>query len=87
MNRKKFIRSTAMATAAIALPVKDLLANYTNDKVRIALLGTGLRGQDHLDQLFRKPDVDVVAICDVDDRMLSMAKEAVSKSGKKMPQI
>lgn len=76
-----------MATAAIALPVKNLLANYTDDKVRIALLGTGLRGQDHLDQLLRKPDVDVVAICDVDDRMLSMAKEIISKSGKKMPQV
>ena len=51
------------------------------------MLGTGLRAQDHLELLLRRSDVDLVAICDVDDRMLTMAKEIISKSGKKMPQV
>jgi predicted dehydrogenase len=51
------------------------------------LIGTGLRGQDHLEQLLRKNDVDVSAICDVSNVMLSSAKDLVTKSGKRMPQV
>ena len=50
-------------------------------------MGVGLRGQDHLDLLLRRTDVEVVAICDIDDRMLTSSKELISKAGKKMPQI
>lgn len=87
MNRKEFVKTTAMATAAMMVPGKNLFASNVDTKVRIALLGTGLRGQSHLELLLRRNDVDVVAICDVDDRMLSMAKDIITKSGKKMPQV
>ena len=76
-----------MATAAMMIPGKNLFAGYADNKVRIALIGIGLRGQDHLDLLLRRADVDIVAICDVSDVMLASAKEAIAKSGKKMPQI
>jgi len=87
MNRKEFVKTTAMATAALAIPSINLFAKKEDNKVRIALLGTGLRGQNHLELLLRKADVELVAICDVDDRMLTMAKDLISKSGKKMPQV
>jgi predicted dehydrogenase len=87
MHRKEFISSTALATAALSLPGKDLFASFADSKVKIALIGTGLRGQDHLEQLLRKNDVDVIAICDVSDVMLASAKDLVTKSGKKMPQV
>jgi hypothetical protein len=86
MNRKEFVKTTAMATAAMIIPGKNLFANAEN-KVRIALLGVGLRGQSHLGLLLRRTDVDIIAICDVDDRMLSMSKDMITKSGKKMPQV
>ena len=53
----------------------------------MAIIGVGLRGQNHLDLLLRRADVDVTAICDVDDRMLKSAKDQISKSGKKMPVV
>ena len=87
MNRKEFIKSTAFATAAVSLPGKKLFASFADPKVRIASIGTGLRGQNHLELLLRRNDVDLVAICDVDSRMLSMAKDIITKNGKKMPQI
>lgn len=87
MNRKDFIKSTAFATAAVSLPRKNLFASFADPKVRIALIGTGLRGQDHLELLLRRADVDVVAICDVSDVMLAAAKDVITKSGKKMPQV
>ena len=70
MNRKEFVRNTALATASLAIPKNHLFASPAEPKVRIALLGTGLRGQNHLDLLLRRNDVDLVAICDVDARMI-----------------
>ena len=87
MNRKQFVKTTAMATAALTIPSINLFARDKANNVRIALLGVGLRGQNHLELLLRRSDVDVVAMCDVDERMLGMAKDIIAKSGKKMPQV
>lgn len=88
MNRKKFIVNTGMAAASFAmLPSGNLFASSANATVKIALIGTGMRGQSHLDLLLRRDDVDLVAICDINNVMLASAKEIISKSGKKMPQI
>jgi hypothetical protein len=87
MNRKEFVRNTALATAALSMPVSNLFSLNPVNRVRIAVIGTGLRGQDHLELLLKRNDVDVAAICDVSELMLSSAKELVNKSGKKMPVI
>jgi hypothetical protein len=86
MHRKVFIRNAGLAAASIALTdqVKALVAE---PKIKIGIIGTGLRGQDHLDLLLRRTDVELVAICDIDDRMLAAAKTVISKSGHKMPQV
>lgn len=87
MNRKDFVKTAGLAAASFAiLPNKNLFAEDRDAKVKLAIIGVGLRGQNHLDNLLRRDDVDIVAICDVDDRMLKSAKELISKSGKKMPQ-
>ncbi|MFT3845216.1 MAG: Gfo/Idh/MocA family oxidoreductase [Lacibacter sp.] len=88
MNRKTFIKNSGLATASIAiLPSADLFAVGADVKVKIALIGIGLRGQGHLELLLSRQDVEVVAICDIDDRMLSLSKGIINKSGKKMPQV
>jgi len=89
MKRKDFLKTTGTATVAMAAaPMQKLFARSSYDtRVKVVMMGVGLRGQNHLDLLLRREDVDIVAICDVDDRMLGMARELVSKSGKKMPQI
>ncbi|ANE50895.1 Gfo/Idh/MocA family protein [Flavisolibacter tropicus] len=89
MNRKEFVKSTSLAAASLMLsPGMNLFAQGAADtKLKIAIIGVGLRGQNHLDLLLNRNDVDVVAICDIDERMLSMAKEAITKSGKKMPEV
>lgn len=77
-----------MAAAALAMmPGTQLFARKEATKVRIALLGTGERGRSHLDLLLRREDVELVAICDVDDRVLKLSKEMIAKSGKPMPEV
>lgn len=76
-----------MATAAIGLYPFQGFGSSPENKVRLAFIGVGLRGQAHLDNALRRNDVDVVAICDVDDRMIGMATDIARKSGKPMPKI
>ncbi len=87
MKRSTFIQNTSLAAAGISMiPSANLMANE-DKKARLAFIGVGLRGQNHLDNALRRADVDVVAICDVDDRMLGMATDIIKKSGKPMPQV
>ena len=87
MNRKNFIQKSAMASGAFMLSSSMLMAKNNASKVKIVLIGTGLRGQNHLDLLLRRDDVDLTAICDINDKMLSTAKAMIDKAGKKMPKI
>jgi len=86
MKRRTFVQNTMMAAAAASILPSSLHAN-ADKKVRLAFIGVGLRGQNHLDNALRRADVEVVAICDVDDNMLNMASGVVKKSGKTMPAI
>ena len=81
MKRKEFIKNTSLTAASLAmLPSMNLFSAGGAAKIRVAIIGVGLRGQNHLDLLLRREDVDVVAICDIDDRMLSISKGMISKS-------
>ena len=87
MKRRTFIQNTSLAAASIAIIPSAKLMSNEDKKARLAFIGVGLRGQNHLDNALRRADVEVVAICDVDDRMLGMATDIIKKSGKTMPQI
>jgi hypothetical protein len=86
MKRRTFIRNTAMTATSLAFLPKDAFA-AADTKVKIGLIGTGLRGQSHLELLLKRNDVDVVAMCDIDADMLNSAKQLVNDSKKKMPEI
>ena len=89
MNRKDFIKNTALAGVSFSLfPTTNIFATGKDvPKVRLAIIGVGARGKGHLDLLLRRDDVELIAICDVDDRVLNESKSIITKSGKKMPQI
>jgi predicted dehydrogenase len=87
-SRRDFIKTTAMASAGLSLAsTENLFASPADTKVRLGFVGVGLRGQNHLDLALRRSDVEVVAICDVQQRMIDMSKELIKKSGKPMPQV
>jgi hypothetical protein len=84
MKRRHFVRNAALGSAAFAiLPSGTLFA----DKVRLGIIGTGLRGQNHLENALRRSDVDIVAVCDIDERMLAMTADVFKKFGKSMPKV
>ncbi|NEU06945.1 Gfo/Idh/MocA family oxidoreductase [Flavihumibacter sp. R14] len=89
MNRKDFIKGAGLTAASMAfMPANGLFAKtFADQKVRLAIIGVGARGLSHLDLVLRRGDTELVAICDVDEKTLELAKKMIEKSGKKMPQV
>ena len=88
MHRKDFLKATGLTAAALTvMPSTSVFALGDKSKVKVGIIGVGLRGQNHLDLLLRRDDVELVAICDIDERMLAASKEMITKSGKKMPEV
>ena len=85
MNRKQFLRNALVAGGALTLPELPAFGQGDRDRLRIALIGTGLRGQVHLRQLLRRKDVEIIAICDIDERMLARTREILSKASQQKP--
>jgi predicted dehydrogenase len=86
MKRREFVRNSAMAAAGIAV-FQSASSFAPTPKVRLAIIGTGLRGQSHIENILRRSDTDIVAICDVDDLMLQWTTDMIKKAGKPSPQI
>src|SRR5437868_8470061 len=81
MNRRHFLMSSAAAVgSAMAAPTKS-----PNDSVRIACVGLRGRGKSHLQAFTTLPNVDLVALCDVDQSVLNKATQFVEGKGKKAP--
>jgi predicted dehydrogenase len=63
MDRRDFLMSTAVMTAGAA--VRGLAG--PNDKVRVGVAGLGGRGGSHVAAWPKLPNVEIVALCDVDE--------------------
>ena len=87
IDRRYFLQSSTLLAAGLFLQPKDLSAQMLDGNVRIGIIGVGLRGQNHLELCLARPDVTMVAICDIDDGMLDDAKLLVKNSGKPMPEV
>ena len=74
-TRRDFLKKTAAASAAFLVPKFASGALGANDRVRIAMIGAGSRGQELLKQIVAVPRTEVVAIADVYTRHLEEAKQ------------
>jgi len=83
MKRREFIAASAAVAASSLLPQTPAWAR--GRKVRLAVIGTGMRGLVLLKELVRRDDVEVVALCDIEPIMLGRAVEMVTKAGKPAP--
>ena len=44
--------------------------NSTKEILNIGLIGVGLRGTNHLNNLLSRDDCNITAICDIDDKRI-----------------
>jgi hypothetical protein len=87
MNRRSFVKNTGLTTAGVAMLPNIILATSKQQKVKLGFIGVGLRGQNHLDNALRRKDVEVVSICDIDERMLQSANNLFKKHNKPQAKV
>ena len=87
-TRRDFIKTTAALGAGFSiLPSSALLSKDKENKVRLGIIGVGFRGQSHLELALTRADVEVVAICDIQQRMIDLSLAIIEKAKKPKPQI
>ncbi len=73
INRRRFLARSASSIGAAALAAPALLRGYAkaspNDAINVAVVGVRNRGRSHLDAYAKLPNVNITAICDVDERL------------------
>lgn len=74
MDKRTFLKSTALLTSASLLP-SSLWALDKADKLRTAHIGVGGMGMEDLKAIASHESVEVVALCDVDAKRLAVAAE------------
>jgi predicted dehydrogenase len=85
MNRRQFVQ----AAAAAAVGASPLIAALADKKPRVGLIGCGWYGKCDLFRLIQVAPVEVVSLCDVDQKMLAEAADLVSQrqESKKKPRL
>lgn len=67
-----------------ALPAR---AASTVGRLKIGILGVGMRGQVHLEEMLQRDDVEIAVICDIDPFMIGRALKAISDANRAKPQV
>ena len=82
MNRRHFVKSALAASALI-----NQRAVAASDKVNLAVIGVRSRGKALATGFAALPDVNIAYVCDVDERALGAAAQAVEQKAGKRPQL
>jgi predicted dehydrogenase len=87
-TRRKFLKHTSLVSAGLlTVPAFATHSFSENDKLNVALIGVGLRGTNHLNNLLLRKDVNVTALCDIDTNRIKIAQDHIQKAGFKAPQV
>ncbi|MDR1200594.1 MAG: Gfo/Idh/MocA family oxidoreductase [Tannerellaceae bacterium] len=95
MNRRNFLQQSAFSAAAIGFT--PLIGGSYNsiygqtapgNKIKVALIGCRSMGYSDLNTFLDYPEVECIALCDIDDEWLNKrAADVEKKSGKKVPNL
>jgi predicted dehydrogenase len=82
-NRRHFLKNTAMLSAGTLLSA-DLLAAIrsgvsANDKIGLGVIGCKGQGWQNLTALLKVPEVECVALCDIDENILNQRRADLDK--------
>jgi predicted dehydrogenase len=78
VSRRYFIRNTAIIGSSFFIVPRHVLGRgfiAPSDKLNIAGIGAGGKGESDLFEFSKSPNVNIVALCDVDDRQCKKSRE------------
>jgi predicted dehydrogenase len=80
ITRRRFLSGSAAVGAAACLSNTNLRALGANEDVRIAIVGTGGRGSDHIKAFSKVAGCRIVGVCDADEDHLGKAVQNAEKA-------
>src|SRR5689334_5467981 len=83
MNRRHFLIGSAAALGTMSAARLSIAS--PNDTVRVACVGLRSRGKAHLGAYPKLPNVQIAAICDIDDEVLNGAAKSFETKGLPAP--
>lgn len=89
-TRRDFIKKTAIASAGMAFIPQASFAsasNFATKKLKLAFIGVGLRGILHVKNALKRKDVEITAICDIDQRRNDLCLKLIKEAGFRKPKV
>ena len=86
MKRREFIKASTL-TGLTAAAAPNIILGNRKQKVRLGLIGIGLRGTWHLRNALERDDVKIAAICDIDSKRIPIAQAHIKKAGHKKAKV
>jgi predicted dehydrogenase len=83
IDRRDFLKAGAAAVAAFQ--AKTVLG--ANDRVRVGVIGLRGRGNNHISSIHGTPNVELAAICDIDESVITERLATIDKLGMPKPQV
>lgn len=83
LSRKKFIKNVSLAGAGFFIVPRHVLGRgfiAPSDKLNIAGIGAGGKGESDLAEFSKSPKANIVAMADVDDRQSKRSRERFPKA-------
>ncbi|MFQ5730972.1 MAG: Gfo/Idh/MocA family protein [Planctomycetaceae bacterium] len=84
-TRRTFLMQSGVGAAALAATGTPSFAAVPSRRVRIAVIGTGGMGSNHVRMLAKRKDVEIAYVCDVDRNRLAKAAKSVATTTGKSP--
>jgi predicted dehydrogenase len=78
MNRRSFLRQSALATAAVSIMPSRGFSAEAGDKLKLGIIGCGWWGMLDVEAAFKAGGVEVPAICDVDSENLEKSAAKIA---------
>ena len=85
MKRRDFIRNGTVAAAGFAILPSGTILGKSKDRVRLGYIGVGLRGRNHINEGLLRDDIEIIAICDIQESSLKACRQQFVKAKKKLP--
>ncbi|MFC1563028.1 Gfo/Idh/MocA family oxidoreductase [candidate division KSB1 bacterium] len=89
MNRRRFLKNSAVTAAGAIISStvikKSYAKNSPNDTINIGVAGIHSRGGAHYRSFAALPNVDVVALCDIDENLFERSLADVEKISGRRP--
>ena len=81
IDRRHFL----MSSVALPVALKASALPSQNNTVRVAVVGFNGRGKAHISAYLKMPNVEIAALCDVDQAVVETGCKMVEAAGKKRP--